>query len=141
MDKRGQAMVEVAILLPMFFLLMLMCLQVFALCHNALLLQTSSESITRQIALGDSKTSLATLSLYRRLAGSVTPQSLNRNSELLSPWRPFTGFSTVQTPGYWVSAGFSSTLLRHLFMGNLLSEAPLTFSAEWPSEPPVPEEE
>jgi hypothetical protein len=144
-DQRGQALAEMALVLPVFLLAFILYFQLIVLCHNAIVLQDFTAQTARSSALTDTASlsnSLQNLRVVTQLLGAIKPPSLHRTSELITPWRPFKGLGkVVRTQGYLVNTEVSSGNLPFHFLGWQFPFESLKFSAEFPKEPPIPEEE
>ena len=140
----GQSLVELAFLLPFFCFAIVVYFQLLVLCHNAMVLQASAAHIARAIALSDGpQASSLTQDILAaaRLLGRSMPPTIHRNSAPLNPWRPFKGLEVVKTPGGVITAEIRSVLGPKTMFRWALPLTLLTFTAEFPKEPPLPEEE
>ena len=144
-EPHGQALVEFALVLPVFLFAFVIYFQLLVFCHNAIVIQGSVAKVARLNALSDGAQStslIQDLQFVTHLLGKFHPPTLHRNSELINPWRPFKGVGgVVRTHGYLVTTEIRSGNLPFTFFFWQLPFASLKFSAEFPREPPIPEEE
>jgi hypothetical protein len=144
LSNGGQALVETALLLPVFFLVVVVYLRLLMLCHNAVVLQSTVAQAVRERALsyGSQSTSFSRDAMTTmRLLGKTLPPTWRQDSAMLNPWRVPKGFEVVKTPGYLTTTEIRATMLPQSFFGRQLPLKSLKFSAEFPKDPPVPEEE
>jgi hypothetical protein len=144
---RGQSLVEMALILPLIFFVLLTYFQLLVTCHNAIVLQGMTAKAVRAEALREGSGTINTLqALFSEtsLLGNFVPPRSARDTALLNPWRPFKGLvpnQTIQTPGYLMSTRMTSSMLpKKLFIWRL-PRVSLNFLAEYPKEPPIPGEE
>lgn len=140
---KGQAMVESAIILPLLFFVMWSCFGLFKLCHNAIALQSAAAHIVRQEALQDVRVQsrrLASFSVPHRLLGKMTPMRRHSYAQAVQPWRPFRGFSAVRTRGSIINMEIDASLLPQSFLDWRLPLTGLSYTARFPTEPPIPGE-
>ncbi len=140
---RGQAMVEVALLMPILIITFAVTVQVIVLCHNHVAMQMIASRLIRRVS-SDQKKSLNSPLLYTLLWGRVTPPRAKRSSHLCLPWREFRPvylMSTIKSPGSWASIEIKSTLSPGITAAGYMAHFPLLSTAEILLEPPVPAEE
>lgn len=114
MDKRspdaGQALVEVALLVPCLILGIFMGLQLIIVCHNLVAQQRMTQlMVDSKSADGGTRTPI--YSLFHRLWGNVALEKVQVVVRRAVPWRPHHGISTVRSPGTFVSVRLGSRFL------------------------------
>ena len=141
--NHGQALVELALIFPLFLFGIAVYFQVLILCRNAVVLQNAAWRAARQSALEEASPEAGALQSFAAslaLSGRTRPPTIRQASDPVRPWRPFEGFSAIETAGHIVTVEISADLLPRPFLGRILPMAPLTFQAELLKEPPVPQE-
>src|SRR5258708_7781315 len=99
----GQSLVELALIIPLIFFVLLTYFQLVMTCHNAITLQAMVAETARANALQENdstKVSLQALLRASQLLGKVIPPRSQRSTTILSPWRPFKGLECSQSRGY-----------------------------------------
>ncbi len=138
--NRGQALVELAIVLPCFCLGVFMAVQLITYCHNMVELQRMAQLAIDRLN-PDTYGDRSKYSLLNSLWGYFTLPEIRYSSERPRPWRPFHGPSTVKQEGCWFSVKVGTTLLPGAGFSSAWGTVKQESFGETYLEPPVPPEE
>jgi len=110
-NSKGQALVEVAIVLPLMGLGVFMALQLIWYCHNMLELQRMAMITADQVTF-KTRDQKRHYTLFDSLWGRILPPNLKRTSRLVPNWLYASPSLTVsKDPGYLVEIETSTDLL------------------------------
>ena len=143
-NSGGQALVEVALVLPVLFFAGVVFFQVLTLCRNLIILQKSAADVAYSYALGTPgrlHRLAQQAAIYRSLRGRVTIPLVQHNTELMNPWPKSQGFATVTDHGSITSVDIKTALLPHAFMNWRLPFLRFDCAADMLKDPPIPEQE
>jgi hypothetical protein len=142
MRNRGQALVEVALVLPVLGLGVAAAVLLIIYGHNVICLQMMAAKAARRMTV--EAPSLLPVAVPHPLWGRVTLPTQRPIRQSLEPWRPFQGLPaapTVQTQGQLASIQIKSLLLPGLGFSRDLPVVTQMAEAETLLEPPQPPEE
>jgi hypothetical protein len=140
---RGQMMVEVALVLPAIFFLLLAFFQLLVLSHNVILAQSAAAQYARLRSIHDTAYDplWVSLPLNSTMIGDSSPLITSNVQESLKPWHRMRSILPVSAqPGQLEIAHAKSLFLPKMFYGWSLNLTRLDLSAEYPMEPTPPEE-
>ena len=139
-NAKGQYAVELALLLPLLFILILVFMQAWTLCQTALRLQCAAFQASRQAALDDrfatDDVAKATLLLMHWETHTRFPRLTLVNQPLTS-WREYFGVAIQRGHGCIQSAQVNSTLWPHWIPGGWIPAYPIQVEALYPKDPPI----
>jgi hypothetical protein len=139
-NNRGQALVEVALTLPVLGLGIAVAVLLIAYGHNQICLQLMAAKTARRMTV--ESPSVSTMVWPHPLWGRVTVPSQKPTPQVLEPWRLFRGMAdTVDTHGQLVSIEIKSQLLPGLGFSRNLPILTQRAQVEALLEPPRPEED
>jgi len=142
MDRKvsGQALVEVALALPVLGMGVAVAVLLLVYAHNVICLQLMASKAARRMTVESS--SYAPIIIRHPLWGRITVLRQRGSPQPLEPWRPFKGaVRTVEVPGRLVSMQISSRLLPGLGFSRQLPALTQLAAAETLVEPSRPLEE
>jgi hypothetical protein len=119
-NSSGQALLEVALVLPVLIVAISVGVQVIIYSHNQIALEVLASKVVRRLS---AEAPVAPRIIYPNpLWGRATPPLVSSpNREAPQPWRHFVGLSrTVTTAGRYVSVELSSRLFPGISTGRLL---------------------
>jgi hypothetical protein len=141
-EEAGQALIELALILPLFFFAIFVYLLTLSLCRRAMVLQNAAGTSAQVAALVDksAKSNFPNQAIPEVFLRVETRPRIQQTVETLAPWRSFRGVSVLKTPGGLAKSEVSSVVFPRRLFGRLLPALQLSYEAEYPKEPSIPEE-
>lgn len=141
-SNQGQSLVEMALILPLFFFVAVVFFHLLIAFHNAIELQVRTATIARDIAADEGSAGyMKDLLPPMNMLGQVLPPVFHRDSRLLAPWRSYRALETIKTSGHLIAVQMHIATLPRTIFKWMLPQTTLTYTAEFPQDPPVPAEE
>ncbi len=135
-NKMGQAMVEMALLLPLVLVILACMLQLLLVIHMHMKLHRSALMMAEQLAMGQSVPVLKAAALveYRHTLRWGIPIPSVR-TEKLEPWRKYNGYKTATATNCMAVAELSYPLFGSWYASVGIAPVILRAHAELPCEP------
>ena len=144
MDKhrkqRGQSLVELALVLPCFCLGVFTAVQLMCCCHNMVELQRMGQNMIDRVTYANYQ-SAKKYTRFNSLWGNFSAPWAYFDTQVVEPWRPFKGVSTISDPGRFFRVHVDSQLLPGAGFTSELSTVLEQGYADTFIEPPAPVEQ